>query len=1239
MRKPGAGQPAWIVALAFAGCFTAAGARTQDPEPPARARVRGLAVPRGVIDMRAELPEAFRVVREPERAIHPPVGPAPGRAGAAAPGREAAGPEGRPVPTPLAPSPPLTTDFEALPDNLAVIPPDTFGAVGPDHLLVTLNSQVRVSTKAGVPLVADRTLNGFWGATAGGSGTFDPRAVYDPFANRWVVVSCDDARAASSAILLAVSQSSDPAGLWSAYSVDVDPGNTMWADYPNVGFNAKWVVVQFNLFTFPGNSFVRSEIYVFDRAALYAGSAPFTTLSDASGFTQVPALTYDMAQNDIYLVEEWSSGAGQLRLLKISGAVGSEVLTPVGFPSASAWNFLPPFADHAPQNDVERIATNDARLQNAVFRNGKLWTAHTIFFPTPGPAGRASVQWWQINPLNAGVVQSGRVDDPTGTNFYAFPSLAVNKLDDMLLGFSCFAATRFASACYAFRGSSDAPGTLRDPVTLKEGLAKYYKIFSGTVNRWGDYSATQVDAVNDVDLWTLQEYAMTPSGQDRWGTWWGHLALPPDITIGDVSLPEGNSATTNASFTISLSFPSTQLVEVDWVAANGSATLADNDFQAASGRASFAPGVTARTVDVPVVGDLKLESNETFVVNLSNPLFGVIADAQGQGTIQNDDGAPKISIDDVQLAEGNAGSTSFGFTVSLSNPSAFPVQASFATQNASAIAPGDYASSSGTVSFTPGTTTQPLAVLVAGDVSVEPDETFGVELSAPSGGTLLKSRGIGTILNDDGAANPPVTAFSVVSSGASGATSGLDRLQWVNPAGGSPSEIRIRYEKGNGCTPPANANGPSFGLIQVFAPLGAPGEPRSQDNTGLDLNTTYCYTIWAIYPGPVESAPRSAKGRPFDATGRVKWKYTTGTGTTGVAAPTVSLDGVFAVDNSGDLHAMRRSAAGGAWPAGPPLWYPVDLGSPSQARNPIVPFAFGSRAYIATQDGRLRSVDTASGAVTWTTALAPAALTGAAAAIFTAFGGEHDAVFMGTSAPDDNVLHARDPASGGPVATFGFPGTPGIGPITGMPAVDYSRSPQNRVYFASRQGTAPETLWCVELGPAGPVAFSLRWKVNLGNISGSPVLRGGRVYVGNDLGEVKSVRAADGLDVRTHAIGDGPVRGFVFPDRANGDVYVSTNGFVSRLTDNGAAWVPQWSVAVPNPSPPLHWPGTTNVYVGGGDGRLYQIQTGSGAVTSIPLDDDPASFGVGAPSLDVGFNLVHVGSVRGTFYAVQVPLP
>lgn len=116
---------------------------------------------------------------------------------------------------------------------------------------------------------------------------------------------------------------------------------------------------------------------------------------------------------------------------------------------------------------------------------------------------------------------------------YAYPSIAVNAHNDALIGYSRFSSTQFASADYAFREHSDALNTMRANRLLKSGEATYFKTFGATRNRWGDFSATVVDPLNDVDMWTIQEYAATPSEvfdptvglvkQDRWGTWWGRI--------------------------------------------------------------------------------------------------------------------------------------------------------------------------------------------------------------------------------------------------------------------------------------------------------------------------------------------------------------------------------------------------------------------------------------------------------------------------------------------------------------------------------------------------------------------------------------------------------------------------------------------------------------------------------------------------------------------------------------------
>ena len=110
----------------------------------------------------------------------------------------------------------------------------------------------------------------------------------------------------------------------------------------------------------------------------------------------------------------------------------------------------------------------------------------------------------------------------------------------------------------------------------------------------------------------------------------------PAISINDVSVTEGNSGTTPATFNISLSAAAAGPVSVNWATANGTAT-AGSDYTAGSGTVTFAAGDLAKTVTVLVNGDIAAEPNETFYVNLSSPLGGTLADSQGVGTIQNDD--------------------------------------------------------------------------------------------------------------------------------------------------------------------------------------------------------------------------------------------------------------------------------------------------------------------------------------------------------------------------------------------------------------------------------------------------------------------------------------------------------------------------------------------------------------------------------------------------------------------------
>ncbi|MBI4658933.1 MAG: IPT/TIG domain-containing protein [Verrucomicrobia bacterium] len=430
--------------------------------------------------------------------------------------------------------------FLGLEDNGRAIPPDTQGAVGPNHLMVTLNTQLGVQSRLGQPLLA-LSLQSFWTNLVDGvTNAFDPRILYDSHAERWICASVANSQSAHSIILLAVSETSDPTGNWFGLKLPGDSDKVHWADFPILGLNSKWIAVSTALFTVGTNKFGLSRVNVLAKDQVYAnGTTPISakTFDDKAAPVLAPSVDYDHKHSTMYFVNALNgnaSGKGFLRLNTLSGDLGSEAYTAnVAMPAlTSTWAAFPNPQDIAPQlGSDKKIHNGDHRIQNSVvLRNSSLWLAHGVFLPAETPT-RSSIQWWELG-LDGSVRQTGRIDDPTGKFFYAYPSLAANKNNDVLIGYSRFSSTQYVSANYAFRAATDPPNTLRTDTVLKRGESPYFKTLGGTRNRWGDYSSTVVDPVNDLDLWTLQQY--TGPRTNSWATWWGRFVLeiggvPPAI--------------------------------------------------------------------------------------------------------------------------------------------------------------------------------------------------------------------------------------------------------------------------------------------------------------------------------------------------------------------------------------------------------------------------------------------------------------------------------------------------------------------------------------------------------------------------------------------------------------------------------------------------------------------------------------------------------------------------------------
>ncbi len=221
----------------------------------------------------------------------------------------------------------------------------------------------------------------------------------------------------------------------------------------------------------------------------------------------------------------------------------------------------------------------------------------------------------------------------------------------------------------------------------------------------------------------------------------------PQISINDTKITEGNRGRKTAIFNVTLDEESDEIVKVNYTTVNGSAQ-AGKDYKKTQGTLTFQPGQTQKAIAIPILGDGKVEDNETFTVKLSQPQNGKIEDVQGIGTIQDND-LPKISIRDAKITEGNRGKKRAKFTVTLNSEVDETVRVNYATVNGTAKARSDYQTTKGTLTFRPGQRRKTISVPILGDTLDEENERFQVVLSKPRNAKLGDRRAIGTIRDND----------------------------------------------------------------------------------------------------------------------------------------------------------------------------------------------------------------------------------------------------------------------------------------------------------------------------------------------------------------------------------------------------------------------------------------------------------------------------------------------------------
>ncbi|MEX0726284.1 MAG: Calx-beta domain-containing protein [Planctomycetaceae bacterium] len=216
----------------------------------------------------------------------------------------------------------------------------------------------------------------------------------------------------------------------------------------------------------------------------------------------------------------------------------------------------------------------------------------------------------------------------------------------------------------------------------------------------------------------------------------------PLISVSDAaSVIEGDSGTTNAVFTISLSKTSAKTITANYAAAFGTA-LFDVDYIGTTGSLTFNPGETSKLVSVPVKGDLNDEFDESFALYLSDIVNADIGDDVGEVTILDDDAPPSITITDVVVPPAQDFATvPAQVTVNLSRASGKTVTVNYQTADGTAVQGSDYTFKTGTLVFNPGETSKTVTVNVAGNTLNEFDENFFVNLSSAVNAVIIDPQG------------------------------------------------------------------------------------------------------------------------------------------------------------------------------------------------------------------------------------------------------------------------------------------------------------------------------------------------------------------------------------------------------------------------------------------------------------------------------------------------------------------
>jgi hypothetical protein len=574
--------------------------------------------------------------------------------------------------------PSTSQSFEGVGNNDWVLPPDPNGAVGPGHYVQWVNLSFAVFSKSGVLLYGPAAGNTLWAGFGGACearNDGDPIVLYDRQADRWLMsqLALENDFNGPFWQCVAVSQTGDPTGAYFRYAFKIH--DTKLNDYPKLAIWPDGYYLAVNQFIVDCSFFFCTEqwagqrVVAFERDKMLQGLAAQTIAfellptqnlggmlpadSDGSAppagapavFAQIDDDEFNRSLIPVDRLQIWEFHV-DWTTPSISTFTQAGVL-PVAPFSSSLCSYDPcvpqPGYDFLGLPSPRLDALSDRLMYRLQYRNlgayQTLVTNHTVDVG----GDRAGIRWYELRNSGSGwgIHQQGTYAPIDGLHRW-MGSIAMDGAGNIALGFSLGNRTIYPSIAYVGRQAGDLnPGVMTEAETV---LVWGRGVQEDSSGRWGDYTSLSLDPTDDCTFWYTNEYLTYTDVifGVNWQTRIGAFRFPscgaatPTLSINDVTVTEGNSGTTNAVFTVTLSPVASQTVMVDYATAAGTATLG-SDYVTSPGTLTFPPGTTTQTLTVQVIGDAVFEPDETFFVNLSNPAGATLARAQGVSTISNDD--------------------------------------------------------------------------------------------------------------------------------------------------------------------------------------------------------------------------------------------------------------------------------------------------------------------------------------------------------------------------------------------------------------------------------------------------------------------------------------------------------------------------------------------------------------------------------------------------------------------------